>query len=208
MIEQLIKKLGAPIKLLDVACGFGHELEFLKDDKRVLITGVDISKEVLSVAKENVPNGIFKVVDVSKNRPQANAFEAVIAVNAMIYCIDKMGVYAYDSLAGKGMATVNFRDAKRAENDPFFEDCIKKGCRDITEPLEVKGKHFSLRVMDYTQRKDINRNLGKQAYFQGRQDIENFLTLVGFEIVSRGTYTYKSSENKYNMTEVYTLKKG
>lgn len=207
MIEQLVRLFGAPIRLLDVACGAGDELVHISNDKRILITGVDISREMLAVARVNVPSGTFREADVCKDQPEANAFQGAIAVNAMISCPDKMLSYAYKALVGGGMAVVNFRDAGRAENTPFFHSCDDRGCLDYDITLEVNGKHFSLRVMDYTQRADKPKNLVKQVYFQNQQDIEDLLSLTGFEIVSHGTYTYESPENEHNVTDVYTLKR-
>jgi len=209
IIESLILKFGPPVKLIDVACGFAHELEFLKNDSRVRLTGMDISQKMLVEAKKSIPHGVFKQADVAKARPPSNSFHGAILVNAMIYanCVENMGMYAYSSLVDGGMAAINFRDARNPSNIPFFEDCIRCGCKDIIVPLEVNGMHFKLRVMDYTQRKDINRNLGQQAYFQSRHDMEGFLSLIGFSLVSHGTYTYESSENKNNVADVYTLSK-
>ena len=209
MVESLILKFGDRVRVIGVACGFAHELEFLKDDKRVMIAGIDKSRKMLAEARKNVPNGFFKYADVTKSAPMPASFEGAILVNAMIYAnsMEKMGTYAYSSLVEGGMATINFRDSRKPENIPFFEDCVKCGCQDIIVPLEVDGRHFKLRVMDYTKRKDINRNLGQQAYFQSRQDIEDFLTIIGFEISSHGIYTYKSSENERNVTDVYSLAK-
>jgi ubiquinone/menaquinone biosynthesis C-methylase UbiE len=49
-------------ELLDVACGTGHHLEYLKDE--FSCTGVDISREILEVARKNVDNVTFKQADM------------------------------------------------------------------------------------------------------------------------------------------------
>jgi hypothetical protein len=162
---------------------------------------------MLARAKKNVPFGDFMRADVAKSRPFSGLFHGFIMVNAMIYCPGKMGKYAYSSLADGGMGTMNFRDSGNPSNAPFFEDCVRKGCLDIRFGLEVNGRRFTLRAMDYSQRKDIFRNLGQQAYFQSRQEIEDFLSLIGFEAISHGAYSYKSPENEHNVTDVYTLEK-
>ncbi|MCX6770925.1 MAG: methyltransferase domain-containing protein [Candidatus Micrarchaeota archaeon] len=209
MVESLLLKFRAPIRLLSAACGFGDELEFFKGDGRVVLTGIDISRKMLAVARKNIPNGTFKCVNLSKSRPKENSFEGAIAVNAMIYSdsMVKIGTYMHSSLVEGGMATINFRDSRKPENIPFFEDCIRNGCQDIVVPMVVNKNRFLLRVMDFTSRKDTNSNLGQQAFFQSCRDMEGFLSLIGFEIVSHETYTYESSENKNNSTEVYSLVK-
>ena len=50
-------------ELLDVACGTGHHLSYLKED--FSCTGVDISKEILDVAKKNAKGVAFKEADMT-----------------------------------------------------------------------------------------------------------------------------------------------
>jgi SAM-dependent methyltransferase len=50
-------------ELLDVACGTGHHLNYLKD--AFSCTGVDISPEILKVARKNVEGVAFEEADMS-----------------------------------------------------------------------------------------------------------------------------------------------
>lgn len=50
-------------ELLDVACGTGHHLEYLKDEFSCM--GVDISNEILNVARTNVEGVVFKQADMT-----------------------------------------------------------------------------------------------------------------------------------------------
>ena len=50
-------------ELLDVACGTGHHLEYLKDE--FSCTGVDISNEILNVARTNVEGVPFTQADMT-----------------------------------------------------------------------------------------------------------------------------------------------
>jgi ubiquinone/menaquinone biosynthesis C-methylase UbiE len=50
--------------LLDVACGTGHHLEYLKDEFSCM--GVDISNQILEVARKNVKGVVFKQADMTK----------------------------------------------------------------------------------------------------------------------------------------------
>jgi ubiquinone/menaquinone biosynthesis C-methylase UbiE len=49
--------------LLDVACGTGHHLEYLKDEFSCM--GVDISNEILNVARTNVEGVAFRQADMT-----------------------------------------------------------------------------------------------------------------------------------------------
>lgn len=59
-IKKLISKYKKSDgkKLLDVACGTGHHLKYLKNDFSCI--GVDLSKDMLKIAKMNVKGVIFK----------------------------------------------------------------------------------------------------------------------------------------------------
>lgn len=63
-IKKLIKKykISDGNKLLDVGCGTGIHLDYLKD--KFSCTGIDINEEILSVAKKNVKDVIFKQADM------------------------------------------------------------------------------------------------------------------------------------------------
>jgi ubiquinone/menaquinone biosynthesis C-methylase UbiE len=50
-------------QLLDVACGTGHHLEYLKDE--FVCTGVDVSSEILEVARKNVEGVVFEQRDMT-----------------------------------------------------------------------------------------------------------------------------------------------
>jgi len=50
--------------LLDVACGTGHHLAYLKDEFSCI--GVDISKQILEVAMKNVQGVVFKQADMTE----------------------------------------------------------------------------------------------------------------------------------------------
>jgi ubiquinone/menaquinone biosynthesis C-methylase UbiE len=51
-------------ELLDVACGTGHHLEYLKDEFSCM--GVDISNEILEVATKNVEGVVFRKADMTR----------------------------------------------------------------------------------------------------------------------------------------------
>jgi len=51
-------------ELLDVACGTGHHLKYLRD--RYSCTGVDISEELLDIAKKNVRGVAFERADMTR----------------------------------------------------------------------------------------------------------------------------------------------
>jgi len=65
-IQNLIIKYSPiePTTILDIACGTGLHLKHLKDD--FSCTGVDISKDMLKLARKNTKGIIFKQADMKK----------------------------------------------------------------------------------------------------------------------------------------------
>lgn len=53
------------IKVLDVGCGVGVDLKVF-DNKKYILKGIDISKEMIKFAKKNVPNAKFEVANFPK----------------------------------------------------------------------------------------------------------------------------------------------
>lgn len=65
VIRKLIKKSNKSNgnKLLDVGCGTGKHLEYLKED--FICTGIDLNEEVLNIARKNVNSVVFKQADMA-----------------------------------------------------------------------------------------------------------------------------------------------
>lgn len=62
--------------VLDVACGTGDMvLELMK--RRCVVTGVDLSGEMLSIARQKVKNGVWKVADAEALPFESGTFDAV-----------------------------------------------------------------------------------------------------------------------------------
>jgi ubiquinone/menaquinone biosynthesis C-methylase UbiE len=57
--DYLIKILKENDCVLDLACGPAQISKYINEKIKVNITGVDLSKEMLKIAKNNIPDGIF-----------------------------------------------------------------------------------------------------------------------------------------------------
>ena len=67
--------------LLDIGCGTGLHLKYLKDD--FSCTGVDISKSMLKIAKKNVKGAAFKEADM-KTLKLGKQFDVIICLLSSI----------------------------------------------------------------------------------------------------------------------------
>ncbi|MDR2941584.1 MAG: class I SAM-dependent methyltransferase [Treponema sp.] len=57
--DFLLDLLKENDNILDLACGPAQISSYIKNKKNVNITGVDLSKEMIKIAKKNVPDGNF-----------------------------------------------------------------------------------------------------------------------------------------------------
>lgn len=211
LVERAIKRNKEnPINLLDVACGYCHELNFLKDNEKVILWGLDISDKVLSVARKNLPRAKLITYDVRKDSLpfELGSMDVAIAVNAVVYCPDHMLKTLYDAIKKDGEVALNFRDYKNPYNRPFYQYYLDDGGEVYDQILKVGNQEFILKVLDYRKYRDKTiRNLDRQAYFQGRNDIERFIRTMGFEIVEHQPFNFKSPVNPDNQMDVYLLRK-
>ncbi len=74
------------IKILDIGCGVGVDLKVL-DDKKYILKGLDLSKEMIKFAKRNVPNAKFEIGDLKKIKTSEN-FHGIIC-DAFIHLFKK-----------------------------------------------------------------------------------------------------------------------
>ena len=120
-IKKLIKKykISDGNKLLDVGCGTGKHLDYLRD--KFLCTGIDINEEILSVAKKNVKDVIFKQADMIE-------FDLHEKFDVIICLFSSIGyVKTYSNLK------------KTLEN---FANHLKKGGVVIIEPWFTKSTYW------------------------------------------------------------------
>jgi SAM-dependent methyltransferase len=75
-------KISSGVELLDVACGTGSHAEILKDNFKV--TGVDINKDMLKIARNKIPEAHF-IIGNMKNLNLESKFDAVICIFSAIH---------------------------------------------------------------------------------------------------------------------------
>ncbi len=83
--DYLLNKIQDDSTILDLACGPGNVSYYLKNDKPGLtITGVDISEEMIDVAKRRIQDGKFIVKDICEVKFKTK-FDCVICAFAIPY---------------------------------------------------------------------------------------------------------------------------
>jgi len=75
-------------KVLDIGCGPGNVAKQLCALKRLEITGIDLSSEMLEIARLNVPKGIFHLQDSRKASFPPGYFDAVVLSFSVVHLDD------------------------------------------------------------------------------------------------------------------------
>lgn len=82
-LDELNKLLKPNSMILDIGCGAGKPVDSYLVSKGHTLIGIDISEEMIALAKQNVPEGEFKVQDMStlqKGEYQVNAVVSFYAI--------------------------------------------------------------------------------------------------------------------------------
>lgn len=83
-IEEFINLLDAKSYILDLGCGPGHHSKIFVENG-FKVTGIDLSSEMVKLAKKVEPNAEFKVMDIIDLDFAPDIFDAVWASASLIH---------------------------------------------------------------------------------------------------------------------------
>ena len=83
-IGGLLERLGDGGSVLDVGCGTGVPIARVLAE-RYRVTGVDVSGEMVRLARRNVPDGEFVCSDVMSVDFEAGGFDGVVALYSIFH---------------------------------------------------------------------------------------------------------------------------
>lgn len=112
-----LRCIGKPKKVVEYGCGGGHNLkpiQFFAPDASM--TGIEIYKETLDVAKQRVPGIVDVLIDPMKPEgalPKAEGCDLFICVHVIQHLpdrayADRVIKLAYDSLVSSGVLLIQF----------------------------------------------------------------------------------------------------
>src|SRR6185369_1068804 len=84
VIDKLVGLVPAGSRVLDVGCGPGQFSQYLMGHGLVA-EGIDTSDEMLTIAREKVPNGSFSKMDMRRLQYADKSFEAVLLAYSLIH---------------------------------------------------------------------------------------------------------------------------
>lgn len=82
--EKFVKLLPKNARVLDAGCGPGRDCEYFTK-LGFSVTGVDLSENLLSIARKRVPGAIFKNQDLRKLRFQREFFDGIWACASLLH---------------------------------------------------------------------------------------------------------------------------
>jgi len=86
-LEDFMSQVIEKGKILDLGCGPGHHSRIFADNGFDVV-GIDLSKEMIAIAKKEVPNVQFEVMDILKLLFSKNTFNGIWASASLLH-IDK-----------------------------------------------------------------------------------------------------------------------
>ncbi|MFQ5648291.1 MAG: class I SAM-dependent methyltransferase [Candidatus Aenigmatarchaeota archaeon] len=85
LLKRLVKRMPQKGRVLDVGCGGGYPVSRFFADLGYGVTGIDLSSEMLKIAKKTVPKARFYKRDMTKLDFPARTFDIIVAFYSIIH---------------------------------------------------------------------------------------------------------------------------
>lgn len=110
-LEEIIKLLPEQAKVLDIGSGSGEPVAKFLVEKGINVTGIDISKNMVELARKNVPEATFIQMDMIILNFDDNSFEGIICVYSLWHVPKKEHAQIYKAfqriLKPNGLLVIN-----------------------------------------------------------------------------------------------------
>jgi len=149
-INEFATLLEDGFSVLDIGCGPGNVAKQLCAAKTLQITGIDLSSEMVEVAKRNVPQGNFYLQDSRKADFPLECFDAVVLSFSIVHLYDHEA-FALLAKAAKwlrsgGYLYISFMEGREAgfettcfSSQPIYFNYFKRN--EIQDILTENGIH-------------------------------------------------------------------
>lgn len=98
--DKFLSFLKAGDAVLDVGCGAGTKSKYLIG-KGFKVAGIDFSEQMIEIAKRNVPQGRFFVMDLTDMGGLQEKFDGILAQAVLLHVPKKKIALALEQLRGK-----------------------------------------------------------------------------------------------------------
>lgn len=152
-----LSHLGPSSHILDVGCGPGHDAEYFVSCGHHVI-GIDFSQELITLAKQRVPQATFHVTDMEEISFAEESFDAIWASASLLH------------IPKKSFAQLLCTFNRIIRPNGIIYISLKKGIGEVLEPDE---------------RYD---GIQKFWAYYSQEELINYLTNAGFELLETETY--------------------
>lgn len=147
-LEAFIGLLGQGSKVLDLGCGPGNIARLMADSpKRLSVSGIDLSAEMIRLAVKNVPGAEFNVGDIRMLEIKPGEFNAVVAafclphlsdieaaklIKDIVHILKDEGLIYLSCMEGEksGFELTSFSPEKEIFFNYYSEGFLRKSFRD------------------------------------------------------------------------------
>jgi len=175
-IEEFLALLPKNTKILDVGCGVGVDAGFMMSEDFEII-GIDMSKEMLNIARQKFPRVDFRQQDIRKLDFPPNSFDGILASCSLIH------------IPKKEVPTLLKK----------FHQILKKNCAIY---IALQGGKSEELFIDEPFKPDEKLFLNIISF----DEIKNLLVKNGFSIVKKYEREPKS-KGELNYTKLYVIAK-
>jgi ubiquinone/menaquinone biosynthesis C-methylase UbiE len=89
-LEYFLNHLNPTDTILDLACGPGNILHYLSNRKNNLkLSGIDLSEQMIKLAKRNVPNAKFEISDCRDLNHMEGSYNAIVCSFLIPYLLER-----------------------------------------------------------------------------------------------------------------------
>ena len=173
-IDKFLQCLNGK-KILDVGCGTGRDCKYI-EQKGYDVIGIDISKEMLKIAKEKYPKGKFAIMDMTNIDYPDNTFDGIMANCSLFHIPEELLSQTIES----------FKRVLKNNGKLFL--ILQEG--NESKMVEEPYRHGVYVYMNYFSKKNIEQLLEEHNFKIDKIDIEK--SFNQFELGSRKIIVYSS----------------
>ncbi|MGD8744479.1 MAG: class I SAM-dependent methyltransferase [Candidatus Woesebacteria bacterium] len=183
-IKNLESHLYPKSKILDIGCGSGIPIDKHLIEKGHKVIGIDISEEQVELAKKNLPDGEFVVMDMENITFPKESFDAVISFYAIFHLPRSLhfdllkNIHSLLKREGKIMITLGTKEYEKTQEE--YQDIklfwsqwgreknlkilIDSGFDLIYEDIHTAGGEEHLIVFAKKGRREVEKETGETVY--------------------------------------------
>ncbi|MFA6315121.1 MAG: class I SAM-dependent methyltransferase [Candidatus Paceibacterota bacterium] len=83
-LDKFIAFLKPGSSVLDVGCGSGDKSKYMQE-RGMNVTGIDFSSKMIEIAKQDVPNAHFEVLDINNLSKHDSKYDAIFARAVLLH---------------------------------------------------------------------------------------------------------------------------